>query len=85
MENRTVVLSREDEILEVMRTTNLLRVEAAALVARRHGEDVSDIGGKDGPLTDEQKRQIGMGRSLADFAKSGVATGDNAPPSGDPS
>jgi hypothetical protein len=80
MENRTVALSREEEILEVMRTTNLLRVEAAALVARRHGEDVSDIVGREGrPLTGEQKRKLGMGRSLAEFVKTGVAIDDVRP------
>lgn len=77
MDNGAVALSREEEILEVMRTTNLLRVEAAALVARRHGEDVSDILGREGPLTREQKRQLGMGRSLADFVKARVTVGDD--------
>jgi hypothetical protein len=69
MANRTIVLSRDAEIQEVMRTTNLLWVEAAALVARRHGEDVSDIVGIDGPLTAEQKRRLGLGRSLAEFVE----------------
>ena len=80
MENRSVVLSREEEILEVMRTTNLLRVEAAALVARRHGEDVSDIVGVDGPLTVEQKRKLGIGRSLAEYGKTDIATNGGSRP-----
>ena len=58
-------MSREEEIEEVMRRTNLLYPEAAAVVARRHGQDVSEITGPDGPLTEEQRRRLGLGRSLA--------------------
>jgi hypothetical protein len=60
-------MSRDEEIEEVMRRTNLLYPEAAALVARRHGEHVSEFTGPDGPLTDEQRRRLGLGRSLADL------------------
>lgn len=63
-------MSRDEEIKEVMRRTNLRYPEAAALVARRYGEDVSDITGPDGPLTDEQRRRLGLGQSLADVLDS---------------
>ena len=53
MAKRATAVSREEEIKEVMLRTNLLYPEAAALVARRYGEDVSDITGPDGPLSDE--------------------------------
>jgi hypothetical protein len=63
--------TREEQTLEVMRTTNLMRPEAEAAVARRYGEDVSDIVGPDGrPLTPEQKRQLGLGRSIVEFMDS---------------
>ena len=68
MAKRATVLSREAEIEEVMRATNLPRLEATALVARRHGEDVGDIVGPGGPLTDEQRRRLGLGRSLVNLA-----------------
>jgi hypothetical protein len=58
--------SVEAEIEAVMRTTHLMRIDAAALVARRHGENVDEIVGTKGPLTDEQKRRLGLGGSLAD-------------------
>lgn len=70
MATKAQVLSHEAEIEEVMRTTNLMRVEAAALVARRHGEDVSDIVGPHGPLTDDERRRLGLGASLADLIRS---------------
>jgi hypothetical protein len=50
-----------------MRTTNLMRPEAEASVASRYGEDINDIVGVDGPLTPEQKRRLGMGRSIVEF------------------
>jgi hypothetical protein len=58
-------VSREEEIEEVLRRTNLLYPEPAAVVARLHGEDVSEITGPDGPLTEEQRRRLGVGQSLA--------------------
>lgn len=71
MAKATAIVSRQAEIEEVMRTTNLLYPEAAAAVARRYGEDVSDIVGPDGdPLTPEQKRRLGMGRSIVEFMES---------------
>lgn len=70
METQIDALSREAEIEEVMRTTNLMRIEAAALVAGRHGEDVSDIVGPDGPLSEEQRRRLGLGWSIADLVQS---------------
>lgn len=57
------------EIDEVVRTTNLMRIEAAALVARRHGENVDDSVGEDGPLSDEDRERLGLGRSLADLRR----------------
>jgi hypothetical protein len=63
-------LTREEQVLEVMRTTNLMRPEAEAAVASRYGEDISDIVGVDGPLTPEQKRRLGMGRSIVEFIES---------------
>lgn len=60
---------RAAEVDEVVRTTNLLRIEAAALVARRHGEDVSDIVGTSGPLTVEQRKRLGLGTSLAELVR----------------
>ena len=70
MAKKADTLSREAEVEEVMRTTNLMDVEAAAAVASRYGEDVSDIVGPDGPLTEEQRRRLGMGRSIADLVRS---------------
>lgn len=69
---RTVkTLTREEQLLEVTRTTNLMRPEAEAAVATRYGEDISDIVNIDGsPLTPEQKRRLGLGRSIVDFMKS---------------
>jgi hypothetical protein len=69
MAQKAGTLSREAEIEEVVRRTNLPYPEAAALVALRHGEDVSDIVGRNGPLTDEQRRRLGLGRSLADYSE----------------
>jgi hypothetical protein len=75
MAKATAIVSRRAEIEEVMRTTNLLYPEAAAAVARRYGEDVSDIVGPDGrPLTPEQKRRLGMGRSIVEFMESEAET-----------
>jgi hypothetical protein len=71
-------MSRDEEIPEVMRRTNLHYPEAAALVARRYGEDVSDLTGPDGLLTDEQRCRLGLGRSLEDIAES------TNPPPGNP-
>jgi hypothetical protein len=70
MAKKADTLSREAEIEEVMRTTNLMRPEATAVVASRHGEDVSDIVGPDGSLTDEERERLGLGRSLADLVQS---------------
>jgi hypothetical protein len=71
MAKATTVVSRRTEIEEVMRTTNLLYPEAAAAVARRYGEDVSDIVGPDGrPLSPEQKRRLGLGRSIMECVDS---------------
>ena len=70
---------REVEIKEVMLRTNFLYPEAAALVARRYGEDVSDVFGPDGPLTDEQRQRLGLGESLADVAESASGIRTAAP------
>jgi hypothetical protein len=68
MAKRVDTVSYAAEIEEVMRTTNLMRPEAAALVARRHGKDVSDIVGPGGrPLTAEERVRLGLGRSFADY------------------
>jgi hypothetical protein len=69
---RTVkTMTREEQVLEVMRTTNLMRPEAEAAVATRYGEDISDIVNIDGsPLTPEQKQRLGLGHSIVDFMKS---------------
>ena len=77
MEDQSLDPDIEAEIAEVMRTTNLMRIDAAALVARRHGENVDDIVGPDGPLTDEQKRQLGLGGSLADELVATPGRGDD--------
>jgi len=71
-------LSREAEIEDVMRRTNLPHPEAAALVALRHGEDVSDIVAPDGPLSDEQRRRLGLGRSLAELVEADPQEPDGA-------
>ncbi len=73
MTRQSNVLHRTAEIDEVVRTTNLLWIEAAALVARRHGEDVSDIVGTSGPLTDQQREHLGLGTSLAELIRAEVA------------
>ena len=73
MAKRISVVSREAEIEEVMRTTNLLRLEAAVIVARRRGEDVADIIGADGPLTADQRQRLGLGQSLEAFLPSDAA------------
>ncbi|HEY7030790.1 MAG TPA: hypothetical protein VH482_05665 [Thermomicrobiales bacterium] len=62
--------TREEQVLEVMRTTNLMRPEAEAAVASRYCEDISDIWGVDGPLTPVEKRRLGMGRSIVEFMES---------------
>jgi hypothetical protein len=73
-------LTREEQVLEVMRTTNLLRPEAEAAVASRYGEDISDIVGIDGPLTPEQKRRLGLGRSIVEFMEPRSAPSADAQP-----
>ncbi len=70
MAKKADTLSREAEVEEVMRTTNLMRLEAAAVVARRHSEDVSDIVGTSGPLTEPERERVALGRSLADLGHS---------------
>ena len=71
-------LTREEQVLEVMRTTNLMRPEAEAAVATRYGEDISDIVGIDGPLTPEEKRRLGLGRSIVEFMESDIEASDDA-------
>ena len=65
METKLEAVSYEAEGEEVMQTTNLMRVEAAAIVARLHGENVDEIVGRRGPLTDEQRRRLGLVGSVA--------------------
>ena len=69
MAQNTDTLSREAEIKEIMNRTNLPYPEAAMLVALRHGEDVSDIVGRNGPLTEGHRRRLGLGRSLAEYSE----------------
>jgi hypothetical protein len=71
-------LTREEQVLEVMRTTNLMRPEAEAAVATRYGEDISDIVGIDGPLTPEEKRRLGLARSIVEFMESDIEASDDA-------
>ncbi|HKG26125.1 MAG TPA: hypothetical protein VKB09_10785 [Thermomicrobiales bacterium] len=79
MAKATTIMSRQAEIEEVMRTTNLLYPEAAAAVARRYGEDVSDIVGPDGrPLSPEQKRRLGLGRSIVEFMQPDTEASNDA-------
>jgi hypothetical protein len=77
MATKPDVVNYEAEIGEVMRTTNLMRVEAAAIVARRYGETVDEIVGTGGPLTDEQRRRLGLGGSLADALIATPGQGDD--------
>jgi hypothetical protein len=70
MASTTKSMTREDMVQELLRTTNLMEPEAEAAVAAYFGEDISDIVGIDGPLTPEQKRRLGLGRSIVDFMKS---------------
>ena len=72
-------LSHEVEIEAVMRRTSLPHPEAAALVALRHGADVSDVVAPDGPLSDEQRGRLGLGRSLAEFVVAGPGESDGSP------
>ena len=67
MAKKLDAMSREAEIEEVMRTTNLMPIEAAALVAARHAEDVGDVVGPDGPLTAEQRKRFGLDDSILDL------------------
>jgi hypothetical protein len=78
MATKPDVVSYEAEIEEIMRTSTLMRVEAAAIVARRHGENVDEIVGTTGPLTDEQKRRLGLGGSLADELVAAPGRDDDA-------
>jgi hypothetical protein len=78
MATKADVVSYEAEIEEIMRTSTLMRVEAAAIVARRHGENVDEIVGTTGPLTDEQKRRLGLGGSLADELVAAPGRDDDA-------
>jgi hypothetical protein len=72
-------LTREEPVRELMRTTNLMRPEAEDAVASYFGEDISDIVGLDGrPLTAEQKRRLGLGRSILEFMDAGDGESDGA-------
>ena len=57
------VLTREEEIAEIMRTTNLDRGYAEEAVAWSHGEPAWDIEPMR-PLTAEERRAIGLDRPM---------------------
>ena len=78
MASSTKALTREQMIRELMRMTNLMEPEAEAAVDAYFGEDISDIVGIDGPLTPEEKRRLGLGRSIVDFMESDIEASDGA-------
>jgi hypothetical protein len=63
MANDQQKLTREEEIAEIMRTTNLDRGYAEEAVAWNHGEPVYGIETLN-PLTPDQRRAIGLDRTL---------------------
>jgi hypothetical protein len=63
MANTKRTLTREEEIAEVMRTTNLDRGYAEEEVAMRHGEPVYGIETLR-PLSPDERRAIGLDRPM---------------------